>query len=474
MTINAKSGGAIKDIVVSFKRNAVYGAMQGIYAKAGGVYERVDAAPNPYRAVTMQSAVPYGFSAATGTQLGRTGKDHHMIGSGDVTELKIVLNHWSIGGSSAVGAALPTGSLTIQEMWVTKVGDATGKRVTWSGADTKILASGDYDVQSDALLPSDFGFAGGVIPRGTQFYIGYRAEVAAVGHHFCTRGPDYNKTNNSTISYEPGAATISNLQGSAALSWSGSIGAPNQTGVPLVLIGKFQGGDKPVFAGVGDSITADVGEVNPTTGPILLKGWFGRALVDDQTTFANPKAGIQMGCPSGNASVYSIGSANNARERLASMLKYANHFIERYGINAISFGGGQSEANSRRAERKVVWDFCRTMGQPGGLAPYVIALPLTPKVTGTYTTLAGQTPTSGLGQQIALLDADMVTVAGTADGPDMYLENTTEVRGSTSKASADYWKWNISPKCTDDGLHPNAAGYDLMAVAVRSWMASRF
>lgn len=43
MTINAKSNGAIKDIVVSFKRNAVYGAMQGIYAKAGGVYGRVDA-----------------------------------------------------------------------------------------------------------------------------------------------------------------------------------------------------------------------------------------------------------------------------------------------------------------------------------------------------------------------------------------------------------------------------------------------
>lgn len=43
MTINAKSGGAIKDIVVSFKRNAVYGAMQGVYAKAGGVYARVDA-----------------------------------------------------------------------------------------------------------------------------------------------------------------------------------------------------------------------------------------------------------------------------------------------------------------------------------------------------------------------------------------------------------------------------------------------
>ena len=44
MTINAKSGGAIKDIVVSFKRNAVYGAMQGVYHKAGGVYGRVDAA----------------------------------------------------------------------------------------------------------------------------------------------------------------------------------------------------------------------------------------------------------------------------------------------------------------------------------------------------------------------------------------------------------------------------------------------
>lgn len=55
MTINAKSGGAIKDIVVSFKRNAVYGAMQGIYAKAGGVYSRVDSAGVPAGALLIDS-----------------------------------------------------------------------------------------------------------------------------------------------------------------------------------------------------------------------------------------------------------------------------------------------------------------------------------------------------------------------------------------------------------------------------------
>ena len=56
MTINAKSGGAIKDIVVSFKRNAVYGAMQGVYHKAGGVYGRVDAPAIPPGALLIDSS----------------------------------------------------------------------------------------------------------------------------------------------------------------------------------------------------------------------------------------------------------------------------------------------------------------------------------------------------------------------------------------------------------------------------------
>ena len=436
-------------------------------AGAGGV-------ANPWRSVAMQSSVPNSLQSQGGTQTGRAGKDRLMIASGDVTEFAVVMNHWAIGGDSATGAMLPIGSMTVPEIWVTKVGDATGKRVTWGGSNSKSFASGDYDVKSDSLLPSDFGFVD-KIPRGTEFFVGYKAELDAPDNQFCVAAQDHNKTPNSSVVYVPGTTTIKNLQGSAALDWDGDgIGASNDTGLPFVLVGKFDGGDKPVFGGIGDSITADVGDTNPTTGPILLKGWFERALVDDQTTFANPRAGINLGRPSGNADVYNVGSPNGARVRLESMLKYANHYIERYGINAIPSEGGQPAADSLRAGKKVIWDLVRTLGQPGGLTPYVAALPLTPKTTGSFTSLVGQTPTSGLGGTIALLDADMVTVAGTVDGPDVYIENTTNVRGSASKASADYWRWNVSPQSTDDGVHPNAAGYDLMAVAVRSWMAGRF
>lgn len=427
----------------------------------------------PYRSVSMQSSIPYSLQASGGTQLGRAGKEHIVIGSGDVTELRIVLNHWAIGANSAGGAMLPTGSMTVQEMWVTREGNTSGVRVTWDGSNTRVLESGAYDIQSDALLPSDFGFTES-IPIGTRFYIGYRAEVSVAGHHFCVRGTDYNKTNNSAIAYEPGGATINNLQGSASMSWTGSISSTNNTGLSFVVIGKFAGGDRPVFVGIGDSITADVGDTNPTTGPVLLKGWFDRALVDDPVTFSNPRAGINMGRPSGNADVYAEAAANGARSRLASMMRYGNHYVERYGINAISGQGDQAGANNIRSAKKTIWDLARTLGQPGGLAPYVIALPLTPRVTGTYTTLAGQTSVSGLGGMIALLDADMVTVAGTADGPDEYVENTLDVRGSTDKSSPDYWKWSVAPQATNDGLHPNASGYDRMTSVVRGWMAGRF
>jgi hypothetical protein len=65
----------------------------------------------------------------------------------------------------------------------------------------------------------------------------------------------------------------------------------------------------------------------------------------------------------------------------------------------------------------------------------------------------------------------MVSLAGTAGQHDVYIENTTNVRGSTNKANADYWRWAANG--SDDGVHPIDVSHESMAGPVRTWMQAQ-
>lgn len=427
---------------------------------------------NPLRMVTHANLIGEGNDVSSGTLLGRGMKVAHYVGSGDVTELRMMLCSWSLGASNLEGAILPGNDFTITQMWVTVDGAGSGVQVTWGGATSKVISSGQTEITSDPITPAALGFGGGSIPHGTLLYVGYGATVAAAGMSFPAGDGGHGGTLGGFqgFAYNPLNTGLTNLQGSGQMFADGAqeIGSTNNNlSPPVMVIGKFTSPMVGVFCGIGDSITYGLNDGG--NGYAEGRGWFTRSLFDSATTFTNPRAGLKLAKNGGVASVWNGASINGAQAKLAGLAKYANRFIERYGINSINAQGDQGAADGLHAEKKIIWDACRAASP---LSELVACAPLTPKTSSSdgWATVGNQTPISGQGGQIDLLDTDLAAAVGVSGQIDAYIQNTNAVgvRGNVSKASADYWRWAVG--ATVDGVHPEAATHELMAGAVRTWM----
>jgi hypothetical protein len=225
-----------------------------------------------------------------------------------------------------------------------------------------------------------------------------------------------------------------------------------------MLLGKFLGGDKAVFMGIGDSITEGAGTSSDGIG------FYYPALFDNYASKTLPLAGILCAQSGSNSNQWTSEALFPGQPaRLSAIAKYANVAIERYGINTL--GSGYAAI---LADRKIIWSMFKAAntGLAGGRVPKVIVVPLTPYTTSTdaWATFANQTVNAnagGVGGNLDLLDQGLTAIVGAADGPDIYFDNTTSARGT----GADYWKWAASS--TADGLHPITARYIAMADSLR-------
>lgn len=417
------------------------------------------AVASPLRGVSASNRIASGSATTSGVRLGAAMKDLHYIGTAAVTELRVSINNWGLGGYAG------TNAFTIPEMWITVVGESSGYAVKWAASTSTTVPIGEVDYQSDIITPEHLGFSGS-IPRGTQLYIGYRAEVTTAGHKFPTTAADRNPTTNSSIIYEPNATVISNLQGSSAMSWAGgSVSASNDAArPPIMLLGKFVGGDQASFMGIGDSITDGTG-----TGSDGI-GFFYQSLFDNFASRTLPIAGILCSQVGSNSTQWTDNALFPGQPaRLAAIAKYANIAVERYGVNTLASGHA-----AILADRQTLWAAFRTAntGISGGRTPKIIALELTPYTTSTdaWATFGNQTVVANAGAaggNLDLLDQAITALVGAANGPDIYFDNTATARGT----GADYWKWAASS--TQDGLHPITARYTAMADDLRATMQAQ-
>lgn len=411
------------------------------------------------RSVSTASAIATGTATKTGTRLGTATKDLHYIGSGAVKRLRIVINNWSLSQK------LNTQPFDVKEMWLTVSGQTSGFAVKWSGASFVTVPAGAHRFASDWIYPSDVPGLSTTFPRGTAFYLGSRVECAS-GAGIPSK-LDRNPTTNSSIAYAPGGSTISNLQGSSPMTWSGDIAAIGDAGFVVVVEGEFEAWDQKVICGIGDSITDGLNESDRS-------GFYYRGLFDDYSAKSNPIAGLLIALVGSNASLWADPAIGPL---LADVTRLANLFFERYGINTLTTSGGQALANQIIADRRVIWSAIRASALAGGRKPIISALEMTPRTSGTWTTLAGQTPTPGcgLGESLDLLHTSLAGLAGQSNGPDQYIDIAQDVRGDTVRTNLDYFKWSVSPAATtDDGLHPITAAHVLMATRSRAWIQSTF
>jgi hypothetical protein len=193
-------------------------------------------APDILRYVTTNNYVNAQSASAT-TIRGFAGKDIAYIGSGDVEYLHIQILPWALGGF------VTTSPMQIQQVWISVAGQSTGFRVLFGGNPTATVPAGVTEFLSDRILPSDLGFSGGVITRGTKLYIGRAIEVD-VGALYPIAGTDRNaEQTNSSIRYTPGVTNLICLN-NVTTTFTNTGGGEESTGgssqpIPANVIGKF-------------------------------------------------------------------------------------------------------------------------------------------------------------------------------------------------------------------------------------------
>jgi len=376
------------------------------------------------------------------------------VGSCDWTDIRASSFNWIF---EQLGISFDGGTdFTIQGLAIEMNG--TYRPVTWGGASSKIVINGTTDIHSDPLYPADFGFSGGVIPRGTTGFwrILLRADAA-------TKWPAcplaqvtgarlrYNPTE---VTITPGVYGVGDFEPTdwGLVSWAGAPPfVPVLIGTPAVTDGKFGGA-------VGDSITAGEGETSTTNG-----GGFARASYSDYSTKANPISCINFGLPSttllawiGNGENPPTPSANATNIALPeAYLKYCNIIFEQYGTNGIY----QSHVTK-------LWEVIKR-GSPGCKLARSSLFPRTPTPpSGTsdlWATTAGQSPTQAPGGEVDMFEQWCQDQVGL--GQVDYYINYDSCRANTDRTSVDYYKWavnGVANYATADGLHPTTAIYDLM------------
>lgn len=389
----------------------------------------------------------------------------HVIGSGDVTEIVLAMNNWALGLNATDGLNLPANGYTIKQLWLTTEAGIS-VQVTVGGLTTWTVASGGNDVQSDPILPSDFGL--GTFARNLRFVLGgilipvdSGGTVVFGGRYASIVSDMVGKfaAGQLTLRAPVGAYPEANLKTfTGALVAGGAQGGGSVP--PIIMLGKFDGTIPPVYMGVGDSITA---YINDTATALKPTSFFGRALLDNYASPTSYRAGLKAGRPSGDARNWAVASANGAQAVLAGWCGYCNVLIERHGTNNRSYP-------SQYDAKKVIWDLFAT--NHGGTNFKRVAVALTGSTTSTdsWATLANQTLGSETGPAGALASMNNAALAAVGTDVDYYLE-TLGIRGNVDKTVNDYWRWATGPTTTD-GLHPNSTAHELMAADLRSLMTT--
>jgi hypothetical protein len=201
------------------------------------------------------------------------------------------------------------------------------------------------------------------------------------------------------------------------------------TGVPNV------GGVKAILL-VGDSIARGYGSTDAKGDSLGNYGIFERAVRSRYATTATA-------LPGNTASAYK--NASSHARMYAIVLPYVTHAIINLGTNDIAENiSVASVANSNAITATEL----RNQGIQVSFATLI------PRTTGTFSTLAGQTPEVGFGPGGAADTYNTWVRNGTNGVASDWgiIEDRTVYQDATQKN-----KWRVNSVMTDDGIHPNLA-----------------
>jgi hypothetical protein len=384
-------------------------------------------------------------SADTAGANGRhiVGQFVHRIGSGDMSELRVLFNN-VVWDTTPAATAIPN-QVTIQDCFIQKDYGTTPIRVKFGGSNSRVMAAGEVDVLSDPILPAALSLA--QFTKGDTLYIGVRAVVNGGEKIGRAEGTDGGTVEGK--SFDP-TVTTATYNG---FGWGTTGTAPASSfGHMPMLAGKFIGDDPLTLALCCDSIWANGNRQSYGMRALRTAGL----------------AGIQMG---------RIGGIPDALSGPYGLwpIKYCSAAGYEYDTNYI----GTRTLAQLQAGDQAAWTAIRNAAylSPTGRAFKIVRVALLLATTGNPATLGGQTVSAawGAGGVVEQLNDWTATRVGNPGEIDAFIDATigAGVRGGADRSDPNFYKWvagMVVDEATD--LHPSQPGSDALGDVLAAGLAA--
>ena len=393
------------------------------------------------------------------------GRYQHYVGSGDLSEIRLCLNNFIMGTTNISN---PGNTLTVESAYIEMVSPAQSVQVLFAGSASKTLTNGEYDVVSDAVLPSAFGLT--KFDRGAKFYV--RIEVSIPNTGTAVLPIIRNQDDNTTAAnyWNPASGTLTNISGTGTLVWTGS--KTSTRGYSPIVLGKFVTGDPRTWLGIGDSIFDGTGDTLAASESIG-NAYFSRALFGT-TPATTAIGGINTGESYGKVDAWVSSGGATPRAPLFALTKYCSGAVDEYGTNAFDNTGNLNGSQMNAVWNLVpaLWSYLRSnASSTAGASAFKIVRTrlLLRTTTPTGNTPADQTQYGVKWEASGNTDDfnSRIDAALTATTIDAVL-STDFVRGDANVATTNYHRWANGLLDTADGTHPTSAVHKTLAAALRS------
>ncbi|MFA4405022.1 hypothetical protein P2B83_11700 [Xanthomonas perforans] len=185
----------------------------------------------------------------------------YVLGSGDLTELRLLLDNWRLAYTTNqlinAGNTLPIQGASLE------IGGVI-RPITFGGQQGVTLADGANDVTSDALLPADFGLQ--VFARGSIAYVKLLVMFDSASASFlCNSAARAVSQSGARVAwFDPTVTTSSDVYAAGQWTATGTAVTARSNGYVPKLVGRHAAAGAKLWVSVGDSISQGTG--GPVSG----------------------------------------------------------------------------------------------------------------------------------------------------------------------------------------------------------------
>ena len=362
---------------------------------------------------------------------------------GGIINPKIVMAYFGVQNPSHPNGEIDPPSGIVVEAAIEYSGTTT--RLTFGGLNSTTIAAGQTEVVSDAVTLS--------IPQNVDYYVRFRA-AATAGTVLWRRGQANGSSSAQMVAHSDTGTNQVMGTGSLATPSGGSGSASTGLHFP----GIISAGTHKAVAIYGDSIAEGTNNDNPPEANTGAIGFLTRGLTS-VNGFRVPWVNLARG----GERAQTLATDNGKRIPLCA---YASHIIVQHGSNDIAASRTLAQL---QADYETIIDALRAENS----GAEIWSVLLLPRVSGTYLTLAGQTPVAGFEASGIRDQFNTWLIAQTGSLIDGVIDVNSHGALPGLADPTDPNKWAVDVQLTVDGTHPNTTAHIRAAAKVNAWAVAR-